>query len=168
MTAKKIHLQAVGGSDEWYTPRYVFDSMGVKFDLDVASPKDLKFIATPTKNFISEKSIETEWKGFIWCNPPYANYAQKMIWVNKFIEHGNGIMLMPDRTSCGWWQLLAYKCDAILFVKHKIKFINEFGVQSKQPANGSCLFAIGEMAVKALIQSEINNLGYLATNKKFI
>lgn len=28
-----------GESDEWYTPRYVFDALGVTFDLDVAAPR---------------------------------------------------------------------------------------------------------------------------------
>lgn len=29
-----------GKSDEWYTPKYVFDALGVVFDLDVAHPRD--------------------------------------------------------------------------------------------------------------------------------
>lgn len=32
------HELSVGTSDEYYTPRYVFDALGVWFDLDVAHP----------------------------------------------------------------------------------------------------------------------------------
>ena len=27
-----------GASDEWYTPAYIFDALGERFDMDVASP----------------------------------------------------------------------------------------------------------------------------------
>lgn len=27
-----------GASDEWYTPKYIFDALGCQFYLDVASP----------------------------------------------------------------------------------------------------------------------------------
>ena len=30
--------EAPGETDEWHTPRYIFDALGVRFDLDVASP----------------------------------------------------------------------------------------------------------------------------------
>jgi hypothetical protein len=29
--------EAAGQSDEWFTPKYIFDAMGVEFDTDVAS-----------------------------------------------------------------------------------------------------------------------------------
>ena len=29
-----------GETDEWYTPKYIFDALGVEFDLDVASPQN--------------------------------------------------------------------------------------------------------------------------------
>ncbi len=36
-------------SNEWYTPEYIFDAMGVGmlFDLDVASTEDQTFISVP-------------------------------------------------------------------------------------------------------------------------
>jgi hypothetical protein len=30
--------EAAGESDEWYTPKYIFDALGLRFDLDVAAP----------------------------------------------------------------------------------------------------------------------------------
>ena len=33
-----VHEAAVGNSVEWYTPKSVFDALGVGFDLDVCSP----------------------------------------------------------------------------------------------------------------------------------
>ena len=37
-----VHEAAVGNSVEWYTPKSVFDALGVGFDLDVCSPGDRK------------------------------------------------------------------------------------------------------------------------------
>ena len=33
-----VHEAAVSNSVEWYTPKSVFDALGVGFDLDVCSP----------------------------------------------------------------------------------------------------------------------------------
>jgi hypothetical protein len=30
--------QQLAGSDDYYTPRWVFDALGLRFDLDVAAP----------------------------------------------------------------------------------------------------------------------------------
>ena len=121
--------EARGGSSEYYTPKYVFDALGCGFDMDVACPADLSHIWVPAKQFIHSDSLNKVWKGFIWMNPPYGNQPEKLKWLDKFYRHGNGIALMPDRTSCQWWQEYAPKMDAILFVNGKIKFINECGQQ---------------------------------------
>lgn len=31
--------EAAGKSDEWYTPKYIFDALNTWFDLDVAAPE---------------------------------------------------------------------------------------------------------------------------------
>ena len=33
-----LHEQAVGKSDLWMTPRYIFDALRCEFDMDAASP----------------------------------------------------------------------------------------------------------------------------------
>lgn len=32
--------EKAGESDEWYTPKYIFDAMDMTFDLDVAAPSE--------------------------------------------------------------------------------------------------------------------------------
>ena len=146
-------------SNEWYTPKYVFNALGVTFDLDPASPIDRYFCNVPAKTFISNNSLEIKWNGFVWLNPPYGNEKNKMLWIQKFIDHGNGLILMPDRTSAKWWQLLANKSCSLLFVKRKIKFINQFGEVGNSPSNGSTIFAIGQRGKEALENAQKNNLG---------
>lgn len=141
-----------GESDEWYTPKFIFDALNVRFDVDVASPKEGPR-HTPCDSYIWQNSLDVKWSGFVWMNPPYGHQATKMKWLSKFFNHGNGIALMPDRTSAPWWQHFAPMADCILFVNGKIKFERPDFTIGKQPGNGTCLFASGERAVEALKNS---------------
>lgn len=155
-----------GGSDECYTPKYIFDALGCEFDLDVAATKS-PFSCVPTKEFIYSNSLDHQWFGFIWMNPPYSGGDKgKTLWLDKLYLNGNGIALMPDRTSAPWHQKAQRLSDAILNVNGKIKFINERGEQMKQPSNGSTLFAYGPRAVQALRTAEKNGLGKFYKNDK--
>jgi hypothetical protein len=150
--------QAIGKSDEWYTPPRVFDAMSCSFDMDVASPNPpLSWI--PTGRFLWDRSLEQEWQGFIWMNPPFGGRNGKLPWLQKFFEHGNGVALVPDRTSAPWWQQYAPRADLILFVAPKIRFLGPHSGDS--PAQGTSLLATGPLACEALRQAAANRLGVL-------
>jgi hypothetical protein len=138
-----------GETDEWYTPKYIFDAIGETFDLDVACPPDGPR-HTPANGFYSEGALDREWSGFVWMNPPFGHQATKIAWLSKFFEHGNGIALLPDRTSAPWWQEFAPMADAVLFVAPKVKFERPDGTRGEQPGTGTTLFAAGERAKDAL------------------
>lgn len=153
------HWEALGRSDEWYTPAYVFEALGEHFDMDVAGPPIPTHV--PTDDVIIRDSLAAEWVGFIWMNPPYGGRNSLAPWLSKFFAYGNGIGLAPDRTSAPWWQTFAPKADVILFVSKKIKFIGSDGNLGKSPADGTCLFASGVQAVEALRRAERNGLGFI-------
>lgn len=153
------HWESTGKSDEWYTPKYVFDAMGKEllFDLDVASP-DMK-TNVPCKSKFTEGSLEKDWSGFVWMNPPFGGRNSIKVWLDKFFQHSNGIALTPDRTSADWWQEAAHKCDALLLVKGKIKFERPDGSVGKSPSNGTTLFAIGIEGCERLKRARDAGLG---------
>ncbi|HET8790987.1 MAG TPA: DNA N-6-adenine-methyltransferase [Modicisalibacter sp.] len=138
-----------GERDEWYTPAYIFEALGEQFDLDVAAPVSGP-IHVPTDRWIHTASLEIEWRGFVWMNPPFGHQKEKRQWLDKFFTHGDGIALMPDRTSAPWWQEIATRADAICFVAPKIKFERPDGSIGEQPGTGTCLIACGDRAVAAL------------------
>ncbi len=144
-------------SDEWYTPAYVFDALGVQFDLDVASPEGGS--NCPCQNFYFEDGEKKNWSGFVWMNPPYGHQSTKRIWLDRFFDHGNGIALMPDRTSAPWWQEYAPRSDLVLFMTPKIKFEKPDGSLGESPSNGTCLFGVGAKACEALVRA--SHLGRL-------
>lgn len=154
-----------GFSDDWYTPKYVFDALGCSFDLDVSSPIEGPRY-TPATKWLYEGSLEKEWSGFVWMNPPYANEKQKVRWLTKFFAHGNGIALMPDRTSAKWFQDSIRLSDAFLLTSRKIKFERPDGSVGESPGNGSALFAVGKAALEALKIAETRGLGIVVTRAK--
>jgi len=146
-----------GETDEWYTPKYIFDALGVEFDLDVASPQNGPR-HVPAKNWFWENSLEKKWFGFVWMNPPFGHQKQKRLWLNKFFEHGNGIALLPDRTSAPWFQEFVPNSDAQLWVSPKIKFERPDGTIGQSPGTGTILLGSGLYASKVLKSSR--SLGF--------
>jgi hypothetical protein len=156
-----LHERCVGATDEWYTPPAVFNAMDCGFDMDVASPGKAVTPWIPAVEFLTAESLATTWSGFVWMNPPFGGRNALVPWLEKFVQHGNGVCLVPDRTSAPWWQRFAPKMDLILFVACKIKFIGADGKPGKSPAQGTCLMAIGERGQEALRGAEQNGFGFL-------
>jgi len=154
--------ESVGKSDEWYTPKYIFDSLGCVFDLDVAHPEIKTNV--PAKKIITENSLSVEWVGFVWCNPPFGGRNALLPWAEKFVNNGNGLILTPDRTSAYWWQYLAEKCEYVLFVRGKIKFEKPDGTTGNSPANGTTIFSLGKNGENALKKASESGLGIIKSN----
>lgn len=144
--------EAIGQSDEWYTPAYIFDALDVRFDMDVAAPKEGPR-HVPCNGWHWENSLSLTWSGFVWMNPPFGGRNGLEPWLQRFIAHGNGIALVPDRTSAPWFQIYCTQADAVLFVAPKIKFERPDGSLGKQPGTGTALLAMGEMGVRALLNA---------------
>ena len=88
-------------------------------------------------------------------NPPFGHQKVKRQWLGKFFAHGNGIALVPDRTSAPWFQEYGPKADAILWVSPKIKFERPDGTRGEWPGTGTSLFAVGDRAKQALLKCKL-------------
>jgi hypothetical protein len=152
--------QSCGASDEWFTPRYIFDALGETFDLDVAHPTEAKHCHVPAIHYFSRGALETPWFGFVWMNPPFGGRNSLGPWMDRFFAHGNGIALTPDRTSAPWFRNAWRKADTVLFTP-KVKFIRPDGSIGRQPGTGTALWAAGCRAEEALARAASNGLGIL-------
>lgn len=85
-------------SDERYTPRWIFDGMGLEFDMDPASPGANAGDCVPATRKIAkaENGLALEWHGMVWLNPPF---SASTAWADRFKEHGNGVFLGPVANS---------------------------------------------------------------------
>jgi hypothetical protein len=158
-----VSHETAGKSNEWYTPKYIFDALGLTFDMDVAHPRDHTHTNVPARRYLYERAIETEWQGTVWMNPPFGNGDRaKLTWMDRFFAHGDGVALTPDRTSAPWFLKSWPRADLCLFVGPKIKFIRPDGTRGEQPGTGTCLWACGGIAVGALYRAAERGLGALA------
>lgn len=156
-----LHEQCVGASDEWYTPAHVFEAMGAFFDLDVANPTPKPLPWIPAERAINADSLARPWSGFVWMNPPFGGRNGLVPWLGKFFAHGNGVALVPDRTSAPWWQDYAPRADLALQVRGKLKFLDAQLRPGESPAQGTTLLALGEFGVAALERAARAGLGSL-------
>jgi hypothetical protein len=86
-------------SDDYYTPAWLFERMGIEFDVDVcAPPGGVEWV--PARRFytMADDGLTSPWVGRVWMNPPYSKPAP---WVARFIAHGNGACIVP--MSMGFW-----------------------------------------------------------------
>ena len=138
-------------SDDYYTPKWVFDALGLQFDIDVASPVGgISWI--PAKRYFTQydDGLAQDWGGSkVWMNPPYSKPAP---WIDKWLENGNGVCLLAASRSYSFLSLWA-NCDALLFLP-LLKFVTGMGKQAGiyMP---TVLAAIGAENVVALKASGI-------------
>ena len=130
---------------EQYTPKALFDAMGVEFDLDVAAPKDgIPWIPAKAHYSLEDNALEQPWWGRVWMNPPYSKPSP---WVDKFIAHGNGIALLPMSKS-GWTSRLWDAADGIAYVG-TMKF-EQIDGKTSQIYMPVLLYAMGGDSVSAI------------------
>jgi hypothetical protein len=143
--------EAHGESDDWYTPRYIFDALALAFDLDVAAPLEGPR-HVPCWNWYHpiDNGLRRRWYGLVWMNPPFGHQRHKRAWLAKFFDHRSGVALVPDRTSAPWFQEFAPLADAICWVSPKIKFERPDGSIGESPGTGTALLAAGPVAAAAL------------------
>lgn len=149
------HEPSIGKSSEWYTPKWLFESLGVTFDLDPCSPGKNHWVPAKQIYTKDDDGLRKPWRGFVFMNPPFGGRNAHVPWLSKFIKHGNGIAIVRAYTSAAWFHKYAVLSDAMLFPNGKTKFIRPDGSVGKSPGSGVVLLAMGNKAVNALRDSSI-------------
>ena len=143
-----------GTSDDYYTPPFIFEALGLTYDIDVASPPGgVPWIPKKRYFTILDDGLNQEWEGLVWCNPPYSSPTP---WANKMIAHNNGIALVPLSKS-KWFNEMWEMSAAALVLSPKLKFIRGSGaaVPIFMPV---MLHAFGDIAAAALIKSNLGRV----------
>jgi len=130
-------------NDTLQTPEYIWKALG-PFDLD---PCAGVMTLIGTVNWMSG-GLTDPWHGFVWCNPPF---SQKERWAAKMVQHGSGILILPERGSAPWFGPLAEKAGCYFVMGKKIDFIG--GPSSNNL--GSVLFPFGDLAVRRIKESQL-------------
>lgn len=133
-------------NDEYYTPKFIFEALQITFDLDVASPHEPTSV--PALNRFCKcchDGLTERWHGNVWMNPPF---SKQRPWIEKFVEHGRGIALLPWSKSRSL-NLIWGLADGITMLPQTLRFDHkDHGQKSIFVAVG--LFAFGVENTKAL------------------
>ena len=138
------------GNDDWYTPKFIFDALQLTFDIDVAAPPGgIDWI--PARRFytMADDGLSKPWDGLVWCNPPFSKLTP---WVDRFIEHGNGVLLTPFGRS-KWLDRMWNSSATMINLPSDIKFQKPDGGWYSM-SFGAVLWAMGNQA-----QTALTNLG---------
>lgn len=147
------HDNVANKSVDWYTPPWIFEALGLEFDLDPCAPVGgVPWIPAAKHYSEADDGLKQPWNGCVWLNPPYGKFTAE--WLAKMHQHRNGIALVFARTDCRWFHDYVMHADAILFLKGRIRFVDGLGATGGNGAGaGSMLIAWGG-AVKALESME--------------
>lgn len=140
-------------TDVWLTPQYITSALG-RFDLDPCFPTNPPANWNTAKNHYTEidDGLSKEWVGRVWMNPPYGNKTK--LWLERLSQHSNGIALIFARTDTKFFhEWVLNKADAVFFLKGRISFLREDGMERGKSTAPSCLVAYGENNVDALRNS---------------
>ena len=97
-------------TDERFTPRWVFDGLGLVFDLDPASPVEGGDVVPARRKLTrDDDGLACDWDGLVWLNPPYSAATP---WADRFREHARGVFLGPI-ANARWWVDLAGAADLL-------------------------------------------------------
>lgn len=138
-------------SVEWYTPKWVFDELGLEFDLDPSSPHDMETdVPAKEKYTIFDDGLKKPWYGRVWLNPPYGQSTP--FWIRRMIHHNNGIALVFSRTDAAWCQEAMKAATAMLFISGRIDFIpgRENAHKKSRCGAGTVIFSFGHECATAL------------------
>ncbi len=117
------HESTHNESQEWYTPRYIFEALNYRFDLDPCSPgADIAPWIPADKHYTyHENGLMMPWSGRVWMNPPYGMDTQA--WLNKLALHGDGIALVFARTDTAWFHRYVSLASGVVFIRGRIQFV---------------------------------------------
>jgi hypothetical protein len=135
-------------ADERFTPSWVFDGMGLTFDLDPASPIGIDTVVPARLKLTrDDDGLSSPWHGLVWCNPPFSTMTK---WADRFIEHGSGVLLGPIADS-GWMNRAMQACDAV-YIMRDLRFWHPTH-KGKESAYPLALWAFGVEALAGITRA---------------
>jgi hypothetical protein len=131
------------GENTWFTPKIYIDALG-PFDLDPCTVSYAPFATAKTvfNHDLGECGIAKNWHGDVWLNPPYGREIGPFI--DKFICHKLGCMLVFARMDSRWLQKLLRSGAYVFCLRKRIKFISKALNGDTNAGTGSCLVFFDE------------------------
>ncbi len=153
------HKTPIGKTDEWFTPRYIIESLG-KFDLDPCSHDNRPFNTANEHYTKHNDGLSMPWAGRVWLNPPF-NRQDRALFMRKMASHRAGVMLIPAACETAAFKQYVFASDfkAILMFDHRPHFLHQDGSRSMANCGGTiCLVAYSDYDAEILANSDLGHL----------
>lgn len=135
-------------SDDWYTPKWVFDGLGIAFDLDVAAPDGGSHVPAAGIYTVAHDGLLQPWHGVVWCNPPY---SAPTAWCRKWATHepGGCLLVRADLSTGG--PFTAWSASSAVWVPPKrLQFESGAGRPSGAVNFSTVLLGRGQVATEGM------------------
>jgi ParB family chromosome partitioning protein len=149
----KPHVAQATGNSEWYTPLVYIEAarqvMG-RIDIDPASSDKANQIVKANAYYTpADDGRAKAWNGNVWLNPPYAQplvsqFCELLVDKYQSGEIQQACVLVNNATETGFYQRMLQHCEAVCFIKGRVKFIDEKGVESGAPLQGQTVLYFGQ------------------------
>lgn len=150
--AKMPHVSHNSGNNEWYTPSIYVEAarmvMG-SIDVDPASSQKANETVKATKyHTTNEDGRGQPWIGNVWMNPPYAQpliseFCDLLVKKYREGEVKQACVLVNNATETMFYQGMLNTCEAVCFIKGRVKFVDEQGNESGAPLQGQTILYFG-------------------------
>jgi phage N-6-adenine-methyltransferase len=147
MTKHSLQVMGSSKSDEWYTPREIWEPLCSRFHYTVDAAACEASHIVPTYWSIMDDGLSKDWKDqVVFCNPPYSDNPR---WFEKFATAGARTVtaVVPVRAGSNYWFKWVYPyAKEILIIKGRVRFAN-----SKYPAPfDTCVILWGEGTLEGI------------------
>ncbi len=153
---KGAHVGHSTGEFEWYTPKEIIEAarkLMKTIDVDPASSSLANQIVKATIYYtIEDNGLNQEWRGNVWMNPPYSQPLVTQfcnLLVEKYImsEVNQACVLVNNATETEFYQNMMKHCEAICFIKSRVKFIDKEGNSTGTPLQGQTILYFGDNVI---------------------
>jgi len=151
------HVAHNSGNNEWYTPQSYIEAareaMG-SIDVDPASSDTAdKTVKAATHYTVQDDGRQQSWKGNVWLNPPYAQplvteFCKLLCDKYESNEIQQACVLVNNATETNFYQDMLRSCSAVCFIRGRVKFVDEAGVESGAPLQGQTVLYFGKSPSK--------------------
>lgn len=163
MAMKRAFENPEGKNDEWLTPPWLVEALGV-FQLDPCAVKDGPWLLADKNFTIEDDGLEQDWEKLrAWMNPPFNRWRAKH-WAKKMSDNNNGISLQIGKTEVQWFhEFYADVAVSMLLMDKRFAFLDRDGnepVDKDGKKIGNCggspiLVAFGSDNADALEDSKL-------------
>lgn len=125
-----IDIMFSNKSNEWATPKDLFDDLNKEFEFTLDPCADHTNHKCSKYYTITDDGLKQDWEGErVFCNPPYGRRVGE--WVEKCFQEvycGKcplAVMLLFAKTDTKWFHRYIYNKAEIRFLKGRIRFGNQ-------------------------------------------